>query len=167
MTQGTAKPVERMFPFVLRSRTLIVGREELARSKRRLHFVLITHDLSESSCEAIVKEFAYYPIVRHYTSADLEKHFGVHGAKVVGFAKSGLAQSIYAELKPHRINRPPLPPQKPESPVAPPAAAPPAAAAGPPSPAAQPRLRPRRPRRPGPPQGFDLSRRTRQGNRQP
>ena len=28
------------------------------------------------------------------------------GAKVVGFAKSGLAQSIYAELKQHRINKP-------------------------------------------------------------
>jgi hypothetical protein len=45
-------------------------------------------------------------VVQHYTSADLEKHFAVKGAKVIGFQKSGLAQSIYAELKAFRINKP-------------------------------------------------------------
>jgi len=38
----------------------------------------------------------------------LEKYFGLIGAKVLGFAKSGLAQSLYVELKQHRINQPPL-----------------------------------------------------------
>jgi hypothetical protein len=156
-----------MFPFVLRSRTLIVGREELGRSKRRLHFVLITHDLSDSSREAILKDFVHYPVVQHYTSADLEKHFGVQGAKVIGFAKSGLAQSIYAELKPHRVNRPPLPPQKSEPAVASPKAVPPAAAPGPPAPTPQPRLRRRTHRRPGPPRGFNVGPRTRLPNGQP
>ena len=103
------KPVERLFPFVLRSRILIPGREVLARSKGRLHFVLITEDLSENSRLEILKEFASYPVVQHYTSSDLEQYFGIKGAKVVGFAKSGLAQSIYAELKPHRLNSPPKP----------------------------------------------------------
>src|SRR5690242_1010944 len=37
-----SKPVERLFPFVLRSRNLIVGRDTLSRSKSKLHFVLIT-----------------------------------------------------------------------------------------------------------------------------
>ncbi len=37
-----AKPVERLFPFVLRSRNLLAGRETLLRSKGKLHFVLIT-----------------------------------------------------------------------------------------------------------------------------
>lgn len=105
---GSGKVVERMFPFVLRAKILIVGRESLKHSKRRLHFVLVTHDLSENSRAAILKEFAFYPIVQHYTSGDLETHFGVTGAKVIGFAKSGLAQSIYAELKPHRINKAPV-----------------------------------------------------------
>lgn len=105
-SQGTGKGVERMFPFVLRSRNLIVGREALQRSKRKLHFVLVTHDLSEGGRAAILKEFEHYPIVLHYTSGELEQHFGVKGAKVLGFSKSGLAQSIYAELKQHRINRP-------------------------------------------------------------
>jgi len=100
------KSVERLFPFVLKSRALIVGRDTLARSKGRLHFVLITTDISENSREQILKDFAHYPVVQHYTEADLEKYFALKGTKAVGFAKSGLAQSIYAELKPHRINRP-------------------------------------------------------------
>ena len=104
---ATAKPVERLFPFVLRSRILLAGRETLLRSKSKLHFVLITTDLSENSCVEILSEFAHYPIVQHYQSEDLEKHFGLKGAKVIGFAKSGLAQSLYAELKQHRINRGP------------------------------------------------------------
>src|SRR3989475_11977026 len=101
-----AKPVERLFPFVLRSRNLLVGRETLQRSKSKLHFVLITTDLSENSRAEILSEFAHYPVVQHYQAEDLEKHFGLKGSKVVGFAKSGLAQSLYAELKQHRINKP-------------------------------------------------------------
>ncbi len=101
-----AKSVERLFPFVLKARALIVGRDTLAHSKGRLHFVLITTDISENSREQVLKDFAHYPVVQHYSEADLEKHFALKGTKLVGFAKSGLAQSIYAELKEHRINRP-------------------------------------------------------------
>ncbi len=102
--QSPVRPVERLFSFVLRSRILIVGRDALARSKSRLHFVLITDDLSEKSRAKILSDFAHYPIVRHYTTEELERFFGIRGAKVVGFEKSGLAQSLYAELKEHRIN---------------------------------------------------------------
>ena len=84
----------------------MVGRDTLLRSKSKLHFVLITTDLSENSRAGIVSEFSHYPIVQHFTSEDLEKHFGIKGAKVVGFEKSGLAQSIYSEMKQHRINKP-------------------------------------------------------------
>jgi hypothetical protein len=106
---GTKKPAERLFPFVLRSRILIIGRDTLARSKSRLHFVLITIDLAEASREEILRQFSHYPVVQRYTSGDLEKFFGVKGAKVIGFQKSGLAQSLYAELKEHRINLRPEP----------------------------------------------------------
>jgi len=105
--QNPARPVERLFSFVLRSRILIVGRDTLARSKSRLHFVLITHDLSENSRSQILSDFAHYPVVQHYTTAELEKFLGIRGAKVVGFEKSGLAQSLYAELRQYRINAPP------------------------------------------------------------
>jgi hypothetical protein len=104
--QGTTKPVERLFPFVLRARILLIGRENLGRNKSRLHFVLITNDISETSRAKLLAEFTAYPIVQHYTSTDLEQHFGVKGAKVLGFRKSSLAQSIYAELKQHRLNKP-------------------------------------------------------------
>jgi len=103
---GAAKPVERLFPFVLRARILIIGRETLVRSKSRLHFVLITTDLSEQSRKEVLSDFSHYPVVERYTSAELEQFFGLHGTKVLGFAKSGLAQSIYAEIKEHRVNKP-------------------------------------------------------------
>src|SRR3954447_13561044 len=83
-----SKPVERLFPFVLRSRNLLVGRETLLRSKSKLHFVLITTDISENSRNEILTEFSHYPVVQHYQSADLEEHFGLQGAKVIGFSES-------------------------------------------------------------------------------
>ncbi len=102
----TSQPVERLFAFVLRARILIVGRDTLARSKSRLHFVLITDDLSENSRKEILANYAHYPVVQHYTTDQLESFFGIQGAKVLGFAKSGLAQSIYAGLKSYRLNSP-------------------------------------------------------------
>lgn len=115
---ASTKPVERLFPFVLRSRTLLVGRETLWRSKRHLQFVLITRDLSENSKTEILGSFAHCPIVQRYSSEDLEKFFSVNGAKVIGFKKSALAKSIYDELKADQINVPsdktakPLKPQR-------------------------------------------------------
>jgi hypothetical protein len=103
-THSPAQPVERLFSFVLRARILIVGRDTLARSKSRLHFVLITRDLSENSRAEVLSDFSHYPVVQHYMAEELEKFFGIKGAKVIGFEKSGLAQSLYAELKEHRIN---------------------------------------------------------------
>ena len=103
---ASAKPVERLFPFVLRSRNLLVGRETLLRSKSKLHFVLITTDISDGSRAEVLSDFAHYPVVQHYQSEDLNTHFGLKGTKVIGFTKSGLAQSLYAELKQHRINKP-------------------------------------------------------------
>jgi hypothetical protein len=101
-----SKSVERLFPFVLKSRILLIGRDTLRRSRSKLHFVLITTDLSEGSRAEILKDFAPYPIVQKYTSTELDGFFGIKGAKVIGFAKSGLAQSIYAEMKESRINQP-------------------------------------------------------------
>jgi hypothetical protein len=114
------KSVERLFPFVLKSRALLVGRDTLRHSKSKLHFILVTTDLSDGSREGILKDFSHYPVVQKYTSQELEKFFGLKGAKVVGFAKSGLAQSIYAEMKENRINKP-ITPSKPNgSPPTPP-----------------------------------------------
>ena len=100
------KPVERLFPFLVRSRKLIVGREALARSRRRLHSVLISSDISDSSKAEILRDFADYPILQKYTAAEIESYFGVRNAKVLGFEKSSLAKSIYNQLKGVRLNGP-------------------------------------------------------------
>src|SRR6185503_2108914 len=118
----SSKPVERLFPFVLKSRILLVGRDTLRRSRSKLHFVLITTDLSENSRAEILADFAPYPIVQKYTSAELDTFFGIKGAKVIGLAKSGLAQSIYAEMKESRINQPSAPSKPAGSPPTPPSA---------------------------------------------
>jgi hypothetical protein len=106
---ATTKPVERLFPFVLKSRILLIGRDTLRRSKGKLHFILITTDLSEGSRKEILNDFSHYPIVQKYTPSELDAFFGIKGAKVIGFMKSGLAQSIYAEMKESRINSPSKP----------------------------------------------------------
>ena len=108
------KDVARMFPFVLKTRGLVVGREALFANKGKLHFVLITEDIADSSRDEVLKDFSHYPVVQHFTGADLEKFFAVKGAKAVGFTKSGLAQSIYAELKSFRLNKPPNVPTPPK-----------------------------------------------------
>jgi hypothetical protein len=118
---GSTRSVERLFPFVLRAGILMVGRDTLGRNKGRLHFVLITEDISEAVRDEIMADFKHYPVVQHYGPADLEKHFGIKGAKTIGFTKSGLAQSIYAELKEHRINQPVTPTKPPAAPAKPPA----------------------------------------------
>ena len=116
------QPVEQLFPFVLKARALLVGRDTLRANRSRLHFVLITEDIAASSRDEVLKDFAPYPVVQHYTAAELEKFFNVKGAKAVGFAKSGLAQSIYAGLKPFRINQPLHPSKPPSTPPVPPTA---------------------------------------------
>jgi hypothetical protein len=111
-----AKPVERLFPFALRARILVVGRDTLLRGKGGLHFILVTTDLSEQSRKRVLADFSHYPVVQRYASADLERFFELRGTKVVGFKKSGLAQSIYAELKEDRLNKPP-PKTSPQQPL--------------------------------------------------
>jgi hypothetical protein len=111
--------VERLFPFVLRAGILLIGREKLRHSKGKLHFVLITDDIAENHRAEILLDFKHYPVVQHFVAADLEKFFKIKGAKAIGFAKSGLAQSIYAGLKEHRINRPVEPRRSSELPPTP------------------------------------------------
>ena len=102
--------VERLFPFVIRAKLLLVGRQTLARSKSNLQFILITDDLTENSRDEIAGEFKHYPIVQCFKSADMDRCFALRNTKVVGFRKSDLSKSVYAELKSFRINKPPIAP---------------------------------------------------------
>jgi len=116
--EPAVKNVERLFPFVVKTRGLLIGRDTLRANKSKLHFVLITTDIAETSREEVLKDFSHYPVVQHFTGADFEKFFAVKGAKAIGFTKSGLAQSIYAELKSFRLNKPPNVPTPPKPKVA-------------------------------------------------
>lgn len=91
----------------------MVGRERLWNSRSKLHFILVTTDLSETSVQEILKNFAAYPVVQRYTSEEVERHFKLRGTKVVGFSKSTLAKEIYAGLKTSRLNKPPKQPGEP------------------------------------------------------
>lgn len=97
---------ERLVPFVRRARCWIVGRPALARSRSRLHFILVTRDASERTVEEILRTFRHYPIVQTLRSEDLERHFQLKGTKVLGFQKGDLAKNLYAALKTHRLNPP-------------------------------------------------------------
>ena len=101
-----SKTIERLFPFVLRAGIILVGREILARSKSKLQFLLITNDLSENSRKQLLADFAHYPIIQHYSSEEIERFFNLKSTKVIGFSKSGLSKSVYAEIKQYRINKP-------------------------------------------------------------
>jgi hypothetical protein len=114
--ESPASRVEQLFELAVESKLLLIGREALRRSKSHLHFVLIATDIIANHREEVLADFKHYPVVQHFTAADFERLFKIKGAKTVGFAKSGLAKSIYAELKPHRINEPLHPSKKADTP---------------------------------------------------
>jgi hypothetical protein len=108
--------VEQLFALAVQSKLLLIGREALRRSKSHLHFVLIATDIIANHREEVLVDFKHYPVVQQFTAADFERLFKIKGAKTVGFAKSELAKSIYAELKAYRINQPLHPSKPPGSP---------------------------------------------------
>ncbi len=97
------KPVERLFPFAVRSRIVVPGRAAMACQQRKLLFVLITTDLSAKSRDQIQRDFNPLPIVERYTSAEIEGFFHFRGAKVLGFLRSALAQALLKEMKAFRL----------------------------------------------------------------
>jgi len=72
--------------------------------ERFLNFLARRHLRLTGPRRAIIE--AVFSTAQHFTAEDMARFFNVKGAKAVGFTKSGLAQSIYAELKSYRINQP-------------------------------------------------------------
>jgi hypothetical protein len=112
-----APRIEQLMEIAVSSKLLLIGREALRRSKSHLHFVLIATDIIPSHRDEVLADCKHYPVVQHFTATDFERLFKLKGAKTVGFAKSELAKSIYAELKAYRINQPLHPSKKPEAPA--------------------------------------------------
>ncbi len=113
---SSGKNIERLFPFIKRARALIVGQHVILRSKSQLQFILITHDISDRGKSEALRKFKHYPIVQRFRSKDILEHFDLRGVKLLGFRKSGLSKSLYAELKKYRINEP-VQPKKDDDPA--------------------------------------------------
>jgi len=96
---ASKSPVERLFPFAKRARVVVTGESLLGRLKKKLHFILVTTDLSSNRLQSLSRDFAGIPILQGYGMEDLESFFGFKQTKVIGFKKSSLSVSIYRELK--------------------------------------------------------------------
>lgn len=94
---------EKLAPFMLRARTVEVGRDRLIQIKKRLAFLLITEDISENSKAELLHTFKC-PIYQYFTSEQIESMFGFRGTKVLGFHRSPLSVSALQLLKDHRID---------------------------------------------------------------
>jgi len=94
----TGKPVERLFPFALRSRIVVAGRDALRARRKKLQLLIVTPDLSENSRESVAKEFPGVRVFQGLSQEEIERHFGFRGTKVIGFLRSPLAVSITREL---------------------------------------------------------------------
>jgi len=95
----------KLAPFLLRARVLEVGRERLAQVKKKLAYLLVTTDLSENSLREVLTGYAC-PVYQCLTSADVERLFGFHNTKILGFHRGPLATSVLPDLKPFAIARP-------------------------------------------------------------
>ena len=91
--------VERLYPFALRARVVVVGKALLNKLRKKLHFLLVTRDLSEKRLAEMLRSYKGTPILQIYEARHIEELFGYNNTKVLGFKKSSLAVSIYRELK--------------------------------------------------------------------
>ena len=97
--------VERLFTFAKRAAVLIPGFDNIKGRKSDLQFVLVTTDIADNSLKKVLDEFQHYPIVQDYDTETIEEHFNLQNCKVLGFAKSDIAKSIYQEMKAKRLNK--------------------------------------------------------------
>ena len=95
----TGPSVERLYPFALRARVVVVGEALLNKLRKKLHFILVTRDLSEKRLSEMLRSYSETPILQIYETENIEEHFGFKNTKILGFKKSSLAVSIYRELK--------------------------------------------------------------------
>ena len=95
---------EKLAPFMLRARTVEVGRDRLNQIKKRLACLLVTTDISENSKKEMLETFSC-PVYQHFTSQEIERMFGFRGTKVLGFHRSPLTVSALPLLQQYQIFR--------------------------------------------------------------
>ncbi len=108
MSVSGNRSVERLLPFAIKARLLVVGRERLQHDRKKMQFVLISTDLSENSQKEIIKGVNPTPVVQHYSSQEFEQLLQLKGTKIVGFRQSALSRSIFEGLREFLIQSAPL-----------------------------------------------------------
>ncbi|MDD3953094.1 MAG: Gfo/Idh/MocA family oxidoreductase [Lentisphaeria bacterium] len=93
---------ERLAPFMLRSRVVEIGRQRLEQVRKQLAFVLVTDDIAENSRKKALQLFPC-PVFQCFSSHDLERFFGCHSTKMLGFRRSPLSSNAMKELKMYKI----------------------------------------------------------------
>ena len=89
---------DRLSPFMRRARIYEIGRERLYQVKNRLQFLLVTEDISANSLGQLLRDFSC-PVYKAMTMSDIERYFGFHGTKVLGFRRHPLSGQAQAALK--------------------------------------------------------------------
>jgi energy-converting hydrogenase Eha subunit A len=77
---------------------VVVGRERLVQIRNRLAFILMTTDMSERSQRELSAIFPC-PQISALTSGDIERLFGFHNCKLLGFRRGDLANSALKALR--------------------------------------------------------------------
>ena len=95
----------KLAPFLLRARVLEVGRERLAQVKKKLAYLLVTTDLSPNSLREVLTGYSC-PVYQCLTAEDVERLFGFHNTKILGFHRGPLATSVLPDLRPFAVARP-------------------------------------------------------------
>lgn len=108
MSVSGNRSVERLLPFAIKARLLVVGRERLQHDRKKMQFVLISTDLSENSQKEIIKGVNPTPVVQHYSSQEFEQLLQLKGTKIVGFRQSALSRSIFEGLREFLIQSAPV-----------------------------------------------------------
>ncbi|MBP1583984.1 MAG: hypothetical protein J6866_08515 [Victivallales bacterium] len=103
-----ASTIEKLAPFLLRARSLEVGRDRLWQLRHRLAFLLLTTDISENSRDKFLNAFPC-PVFQALTTDEISRLFGYQGTKALGFRRSSLSVALLKTLSPYRIHKPETP----------------------------------------------------------
>lgn len=95
---------EKLGAFMCRAHILEVGRERLHQVRNRLQLLLVTEDASENTLSEMLHDFDC-PVFCALTMHDVERLFGFHGTKVIGFRRHPLTQQAQEALRDCRVVR--------------------------------------------------------------
>jgi len=103
MTPEGIAILDKLAPFVQRTKCCEKGRGKLARSQRDIAFILLAEDISDNSRKEALRTFSC-PIYQALTAAEIQRRFGLENTKLMGFRKGGLASQLEAAFDGCRLD---------------------------------------------------------------